>query len=166
MALVRAIARPLLASTLVFGGFDSFRNPASKAPMADKVIADLHQKLPVVSSTQQIVQLDGAVKVIAGTMLALGKFPRLSALALIASLVPTTIAGHRPWEHEDPAAKKMHTLQLLKNASMTGGLMLAAVDTSGKPSVGWRTRRALRQAGSAISDTASQIGDKASEITS
>lgn len=157
MALVRAIARPLLASTLVYGGFDAFRNPASKTPSADKLIGDLPDKLPVVSNTQQIVQIDGAVKVIAGTMLALGKLPRLSALALIASLVPTTLAGHRPWDAKDPAAKQAHTLHLLKNASMTGGLLLAAVDTSGKPSVGWRARRALRHAGETISDKASEI---------
>lgn len=157
MALVRAIARPLLASTLVYGGFDAFRNPASKTPAADKLIGDLPDKLPMVSTTQQLVQIDGAVKVIAGTMLALGKLPRLSALALIASLVPTTLAGHRPWETQDAAAKKAHTLHLLKNASMTGGLLLAAVDTSGKPSVGWRARRALRHAGGSISDKAAQI---------
>lgn len=157
MALVRAIARPLLASTLVYGGFDAFRNPATKTPAADKLIGELPEKLPVVSNTQQIVQLDGAVKVIAGTMLALGKFPRLSAVALIASLVPTTLAGHRPWDTEDPAAKKAHTLHMLKNASMTGGLLLAAVDTHAKPSIGWRARRALRHAGETISDKAAQV---------
>ena len=157
MALVRAIARPLLASTLIYGGFDAFRNPASKTPAAEKLVGDLPAKLPVVSNTEQLVQVDGAVKVIAGTMLALGKLPRLSALALIASLVPTTLAGHRPWDTEDPAAKKAHTLHLLKNASMTGGLLLAAVDTAGKPSVGWRARRALRHAGETISDTAAQV---------
>ena len=36
-------------------------------------------------------------------MLALGIWPRLAALGLIGSIVPTTAAGHRFWEEETPA---------------------------------------------------------------
>jgi hypothetical protein len=75
-------------------------------------------------------------------MLALGKFPRLSALALAASLVPTTFAGHRFWEETDPTRRSAQQLHFLKNAGMLGGLILASVDTEGRPSLVWRARRA------------------------
>ncbi len=36
----------------------------------------------------------------------------------------------------------MQRIHFFKNASMLGGLLLAAVDTEGKPGVAWRARRA------------------------
>jgi hypothetical protein len=35
-------------------------------------------------------------------------------------------------------------VQFFKNVSMMGGLLLAGVDTEGKPGVAWRARRAAR----------------------
>jgi uncharacterized membrane protein YphA (DoxX/SURF4 family) len=70
-----------------------------------------------------LVQVNGAVQVGAGVLLALGVLPRLSALALAASLVPTTAAGHRFWEEAEPAARAQQTIHFLKNAAMLGGLL-------------------------------------------
>jgi uncharacterized membrane protein YphA (DoxX/SURF4 family) len=70
------------------------------------------------------VQFIGVVQVVAGTALALGVLPRLSALALAGSLVPTTLAGHRFWEARDDAARSQQTIQFLKNAAMMGGLLM------------------------------------------
>lgn len=165
MALVRAIARPLLASTFVMGGVDAVRNPDGKAPAADRIVGGVSEKLPMVSSTRQLVQLDGAVKVVAGTMLALGKLPRMSALALAASLVPTTVAGHRFWEKEDPAARTADRLHFAKNASMLGGLLLAVVDTHGTPSLAWRARKAAAAAANSVQGAAHTVGDKVSDLT-
>lgn len=144
MALVRRIARPLLASIFVYGGIDAVRNPGSKVPSAEKLGGGLPAQLPGVWNTEQLVRLDGAAKVVGGVALGLGKFPRLAALGLIASLVPTTVAGHRFWEETDPAKRKMQLLQFIKNASILGGVLLAAVDTEGRPSLGWRARRLAR----------------------
>lgn len=146
MAIVRALARPLLASMFLVGGLDAVRHPDPKVPAAEKVAGELTDQLPGVSSTRQLVQLDGAVKVTAGSLLALGRLPRLSAAALAASLVPTTLAGHRFWTETDPAKKSAQQIHFFKNLSMMGGLILAAVDTSGKPSWGWRARHAVEAA--------------------
>ena len=56
--------------------------------------------------------------------------------------MPTTAAGHRFWEEKDPQRKAQQRVHFFKNASMLGGLLLAAVDTEGKPGVAWRARRA------------------------
>jgi putative oxidoreductase len=93
------------------------------------------------------VRLNGAVQMAAGTLLALGRFPRLSALALAATLVPTTAAGHRFWEAEEDADRTQQRIHFLKNLSMFGGLLITAADTSGQPSLAWRTRHGARAAG-------------------
>jgi putative oxidoreductase len=95
------------------------------------------------------VKINAGVHVGAGTLLALGKFPRFSALALAISLVPTTFAGHRFWEHDDPQEKFGQTSNFLKNTSMLGGLLLAVVDTEGKPSMGWRAKKTAGAAAAA-----------------
>jgi uncharacterized membrane protein YphA (DoxX/SURF4 family) len=164
MALVRRIARPLLASIFVYAGWDAFKNPAGKAPAAEKLLGDAALQLPGINSTEQLVRADGALKVGAGVLLALGRFPRLSALALGASLIPTTVAGHRFWEISDPQQKRIQALQFAKNASILGGLILAAVDTEGKPSMGWRTRRAARRLAESASETVHAVGDRAHAV--
>ena len=58
---------------------------------------------------------------------------------------PDDLAGHAFWEKSDPAEKAADQQQFLKNLSILGGLVLAAVDTEGKPSLGWRGRRAARK---------------------
>ncbi|MEP6598227.1 MAG: DoxX family protein [Actinomycetota bacterium] len=142
MPLIRALARPLLASTFLVGGVETLRNPEPKIPKAAKVVGDLHEKLPALSNTKQVVQADAALKVVAGGMLALGKFPRISSLALAASLAPTTIAGHRFWEEKDPGVRQSQLFHFFKNVSLLGGLIIAAVDTEGRPSLGYRAKRA------------------------
>jgi len=151
--LVRRIARPLLASTFVFGGIDTLRNPQSRVagaqPVVDRITEQADKQLPVQvpRDVEQWVKIDAAVKVGAGTLFSLGKLPRLSALTLAASIVPTTLAGHRFWE-ADGSAKQGQLIHFLKNLGLLGGLLLAAVDTEGKPSVGYRARRAAKKAAS------------------
>jgi uncharacterized membrane protein YphA (DoxX/SURF4 family) len=126
MSISSLVARPLLAGMFVHGGLDSFRNPAAKVPRAERVAPELAGLVGIDADTEQLVQFNGAVQVVAGVTLALGIFPRISALALAASLVPTTLAGHRFWEQEDEAARAQQTIQFLKNAAMLGGLLLVA----------------------------------------
>lgn len=152
MAIIRSIARPLLAGVFVYGGIDALRHPEAKAPAADTVVSGLVEKIDQLASTEQVVKIDAGVKIVAGSMLALGKFPRVAALALAGSLVPTTVAGHPFWAEKDPAKKAQQRLHFLKNASMLGGVMLAAVDTEGKPSVAWRLRRAPKAVKRTMSD--------------
>lgn len=146
--LVRRIARPLLASSFIYGGIDTLRHPGSRVPGARPVVEQIadaaDRQLPVQlpRDVEQWVRVDAAVKVAAGSLFALGKLPRLSAVAMSASIVPTTLAGHRFWEHDDPKERFGQLSNFLKNAGLLGGLLIAAVDTEGKPSVGWRAKRA------------------------
>lgn len=153
--LVRRIARPLLASSFVYGGIDTLRNPQSRVPGAKPIVdqitdqADKQLPVQVPRDVEQYVKVNAGAQVAAGSLLALGRLPRLSALVLSASLVPTTLAGHRFWEHDDPQERFGQTAHFVKNLSMLGGLLIAAVDTEGRPSVGYLARRAARRAGQA-----------------
>jgi uncharacterized membrane protein YphA (DoxX/SURF4 family) len=130
MDLVRAIARPMLGAIFVYSGFDAVQKPEGKAPTAAPVVDPLIEGLALLGDTALWVRVNGAVQVVAGSALASGRFPRLAALTLAASLVPTTFAGHRFWEETDPAVRTRQRIQFLKNMSMLGGLLLAAEDAN------------------------------------
>ena len=147
MPLLRAVARPLLASIFVVQGFETFRRPERASARAEPVVRPLAERLPFVpDETEQAVRISGAVQVVAGSLLALGRWPRLSALALAATLVPTTLAGHRFWEAEKGQERLQQRIHFLKNASMLGGLLIATADTAGNPSLAWRGRHAAHTA--------------------
>jgi uncharacterized membrane protein YphA (DoxX/SURF4 family) len=149
MSIVRRIARPLLASVFVVGGLDALRHPgprtAKAAAFADKVAAPLG--LP--EDPELLVRANGAAMVAGGGLLGLGRFPRLAAAVLSASIVPTTVAGHAFWNETDPVVRKQQRTQFLKNLGLLGGLLLATVDTEGKPGLAYRAGMASNAAGRA-----------------
>ena len=167
--LVRRIARPLLAAPFIYGGISTLRKPQDRVPGAAPVVekiaeaADAQLPVQVPRDVQQWVQADAAVKVAAGSLFALNKFPRLTALVLSASIVPTTLAGHRFWEHEDPTERFGQISNFLKNTGLLGGLLLAAVDTEGKPSVGYRARRSAKAAAVATEKSFEQASKRAAK---
>lgn len=138
----------MLASTFVASGLDAVRNPGPKVPMAKGVASTVAAQLPGLPehNVELLIRLNGGVQMGAGALLAFGRLPRLAALTLAASLVPTTAAGHRFWEYHDPAQRQQQQIHFLKNMSMLGGLLLAAVDTEGRPGLGWRARHAAEHA--------------------
>jgi len=137
----------MLASIFVVQGFGTMLHPERVAPRADPVVQPLAELVPgVLDSTEDAVRLNGAVQFAAGSMLALGILPRLSAMAIAATLVPTTVAGHRFWEAEDDKERAQQRIQFMKNLAIFGGLLITAADTAGRPSLAWRSRHAVRSA--------------------
>jgi uncharacterized membrane protein YphA (DoxX/SURF4 family) len=155
--LIRRIARPMLAAVFVAGGVDALRNPGPRVKAAAPLVAKGEQVLPdditdnIPTDPDTLVKINAAVQISGGLLLASGKLPRLASLALAGSIVPTTLAGHAFWEESDPEAKAAHRTQFLKNVGLLGGLLIAAVDTEGKPSVAWRTRASAEHAQKALS---------------
>jgi len=151
MSLVRTLARPMLASMFVMGGVEEIKNAAALAPAAksvtDKVTPLITSRMPpsvpLPTDTVGWVRFTGVVKVGAGLALATGRFPRIAALALAASLAPTTIAGHPFWQETDAEATATQRRHFFKNLSMTGGLLIAAVDI--EPSARERVELAARR---------------------
>jgi putative oxidoreductase len=164
MPVLRAIARPMLASIFAIQGFDTLLHPERKVAQAEPVVRPVADRVPAVpNSTEQAVRISGAVQVLGASLLAVGKLPRLSALAIAATLVPTTLAGHRFWEAEDDKDRAQQRIHFLKNVSMFGGLLIAAGDTAGQPSLAWRGRHAAKTARRevALAKRSSKAGAKA-----
>jgi uncharacterized membrane protein YphA (DoxX/SURF4 family) len=124
--LLTRVARPLLAAMFVAGGLDAARHPQGKLPKADAVIDPLERAVGIDADPAELVRLQGIVQVGAGVALATGTVPHLAALALAATLVPTTAAGHAFWNEVDPAQRAGQRIHFLKNVAMFGGLLLAA----------------------------------------
>lgn len=137
---MRAIARILLAGVFVQSGVDVLQHPGPRSAKA----ANLGVPEPELAT-----RANAAAMVAGGVALALGIRPRLVALLLVASLVPTTAAGHRFWEEEDDAAQAQQLVHFMKNASIVGGLLAVAADPGqGRGRARRRARRA-RRAGAA-----------------
>ena len=54
------------------------------------------------------------------------------------------------WTESDPQRKADERRAFMTDLSLLGGLIIAAVDTEGKPSLGWRGRRAARKVSEAV----------------
>lgn len=112
----------LLAGIFITGGADSFARPGGRV----KLVADAN--LPaVLPNPKTAVELNGAIMMVGGTMLALNIAPKLAAAGLIGSLLPTTMVGHAFWKMEDEAARKAQQTQFLKNLGLLGGLLLVLI---------------------------------------
>jgi gas vesicle protein len=90
------------------------------------------------------------VQIGGGLLLASGKLPRLASAALALSVVPGSLGGHTFWSESDPQRKADERRAFLTDISLIGGLIIAAVDTEGKPSLGWRGRRAAHKVSEAV----------------
>lgn len=149
MTATRLIARPLLASAFVLGGVNALRNAPDLAiqakPLADRLRPLVEKAVPQVKvpeDTATLVRINAAAQILAAVTLARGRAPRLSSTVLAASLLPSTVAGHPFWDETDPQSKVEQRIHFFKNLSMLGGLLLASVDTEGRPGVAWRARHA------------------------
>src|SRR5215216_6885366 len=151
MTLLRAVPRAMLASYFVASGIRAIRDPEALVPvaepLADRVVPLVKQYAPeqvaavVPENTVTLLRAFGVAQVLGGAALATGKGRRLGALLLAGTLVPSTIAKHPFWTVQDPEARAQDRNHFLKNVSLLGGVLLAAQDTEGKPSLAWRAQR-------------------------
>ncbi|MGW5725438.1 DoxX family protein [Nocardia beijingensis] len=154
--LLRRLARPLLATAFVVDGVDTLRHPDERVKSANALLERGHRQLPeeiaakLPSNPSTVVQVNAFAQVGGGVLLALGKAPRLAALVLAATVVPAAVTEQDFWNEQDPARKSAKRTAFLKDLGLLGGLMITAADTEGKPSLGWRGRRAARDAAAAV----------------
>jgi uncharacterized membrane protein YphA (DoxX/SURF4 family) len=151
MTAIRLIARPMLASVFFVGAASALKNAPNLAPKASRVtekVVPLVQRampgVPIPTDPVTLVRGNAVVQLAAAAALATGRAPRLSSTVLAVSMLPTTVSGHPFWREDDPAARKANRLNFFKGISIAGGLLIAGVDTEGKPGLAWRARRATR----------------------
>jgi uncharacterized membrane protein YphA (DoxX/SURF4 family) len=128
----------MLAAMFVVGGLDQLKHPSAKADTARPLVEKLAPAVGLPDDTELLVRANGAAMVGAGALLALGRLPRIASTVLAATLVPTTVAAHSFWNEQDPKVRAQQRTQFLKNLGLLGGLLLAAVDTEGRPGLAYR----------------------------
>ena len=154
--LIRRIARPLLSAVFIGQGVETLRNPTVTLEATEPTIAAL-RTLPeplgdkVPSNPETAARINAAVQVGGGLLLATGKLPRIASAALAFTVIPGSLGAHLFWNESDPERKAQKRRDLLTDLSLLGGLIIAAADTAGKPSLGWRSRQAAGRISEAVS---------------
>lgn len=146
----------MLAVAFVGQGVEALRSPKPAADAARPALEGL-QKLPepvgsnVPSNAETVARVTAAVQIGGGLLLATGKVPRLASAALAATVIPANLGAHMFWNEVDPERKAAKRRDFLTDISLLGGLIIASADTAGKPSLGWRGRRAARRLSESVS---------------
>ena len=121
MSVIRFLARPMLASSFVITGLDKLKNADDTARQLSPVLRRASESLPFQTDEKVLARVIG----FAATVLAL-----TSAL--------NTYVEWRSADISTKEGRNARRAQLLKNISLTGGVLLASVDTAGRPSLAWR----------------------------
>ncbi len=132
------------------------RNPKPAADAAAPAVDGL-RALPdpigssIPSDPQTFAQITAAAQISGGLLLATGKAPRVASAALALTVLPANLGAHMFWSESDPQRKAEKRQAFLSDLSLLGGLMIASADTAGKPSLGWRGRRAAERLSERVS---------------
>ena len=166
MTISRRLARPLLASSFIVGGALAVSKPQLFAddvrPLKKKVAAQVQEAdtdVPVPDDATQDVRIWGAVHIVGGLALATDRAPRLSAAVLAATMVPTIAGTHRFWE-KSGSERARDGVHFAKDTSILGGLLIAALDKEGKPSLGYRAGKAAKTARREAKHAAAHAGQE------
>ena len=163
MTIVRRVARPLLAAPLIQSGVEVARHPGPRAEAAKPVLNQVAGPLRLPNDPVMVVRAAGAVTAAAGSLLAIGRLPRLSALAIVAT-APVVQPVEPFWKEKDPALRREKQATFVKTLGLIGGALLATVDTEGKPSVAYRGRKARKAAASALHDVRDEAAESVTTV--
>ena len=148
MNVLRAFARPMLAASFVLDGVDALTRPARHVERFEKV-SPLLEKVglpPVLTSdARMLTRACGAVSVAAGLGLATSRAPRTCAAVLAGLNIPLTLVNNPVWAVKGKEARKAALSGLARGGAVGAGLLLAAVDREGRPSLTWRGANRQRQ---------------------
>ena len=134
MSPIRFLARPMLAAGYISNGVDRLRRPKAAAASIGPLLNMARKRIDVPIDAPTLARATGAAQVAAGSLLAIGRFPRVSATILVGTYLLDTvgerIAADKTTSKDD---KRARTERTLIRTSMLGGALLASVDTAGKP---------------------------------
>lgn len=154
MNLIRVAGRWMLASYFIVLGTKSVLKPAPLVADADPLVAKfapLAKSLApqrfsglVPENTSTFIRIDGAMQVLGGIGLATGLGRRFGAVLISAAMVPHVVAS---LPHRGDSAEQLTESrnQLLRNAALLGGALIATQDLQGNPSLAWRADQERKQ---------------------
>jgi uncharacterized membrane protein YphA (DoxX/SURF4 family) len=146
----------MLSAVFIGQGVDSLLNPKTAAQAAAPALDGL-RTLPdpvgskVPSDPETFAKINAGVQIAGGLLLAAGRAPRFASAALAFTVIPANLGAHMFWTESDPERKAEQRRAFLTDVSLLGGLIIASADTAGKPSLGWRGRRAAERLSERVS---------------
>jgi len=142
--MIRALARPMLASWFVYRGVRDALDPQQRAAQAEPVVRPLLDQAGAADlSTADAIRMHGVATAAAAATLALSRTPRTAGVALT-GLAAVSAAVYAPfWRLPEGPEREAVRDEFVKNLSLVGGAMLAA--TAGH-SAGHVKRKKARKA--------------------
>lgn len=159
MSIVRAFARPMLASSFILSGLDRLRHVDQTAKQLSPVLSPLSAALPVAASEKTLARALAGTQIGAGVLLATGKFARPAAVVLALTAGLNAVAEYRSADTATKETRTHRRNQLTKNIGLVGGALLASVDTAGRPGLAWRAEK-LVESGKKTAKTQLKNADK------
>ncbi|MBT1003079.1 DoxX family protein [Paenarthrobacter sp. DKR-5] len=138
MTVIRSLARPMLASSFIVAGADRLRKADETVAQLSPVLRRAADALPFPTNEKMLARVIGGTQIGAGALLSIGKFSRLSSCLLALTSALNTFVEYRSADITTKEGREHRRNQLLKNVALTGGVLLAAVDTAGRPGLAWR----------------------------
>jgi uncharacterized membrane protein YphA (DoxX/SURF4 family) len=154
----------MLSAVFIGQGVEALLNPKPAAQAAQPTVDGL-QALPdqvssnIPADAETFAQINAAVQIGGGVLLAAGRLPRLASAALALTVIPGNLGTHMFWTETDPERKAEKRRAFLGDVSLLGGLIIASADTAGKPSLGWRGRRAAERLSERVSGSSDTLLD-------
>ncbi|MGP9844285.1 hypothetical protein [Brachybacterium sp. 107] len=145
MALVRRIARPLLAAPFIVEGVRTVMRPEREIDVYPQAFDAFDSTLAKTSApnfldARTVVRAAGAVAAGAGVLYATNRYPRAAAAALLMTTSVGWAGRKKVWELR--GEERMEEIQsILTDAGLLGGVLLAVVDHDGRPSHGYQVNQ-------------------------
>ena len=169
MTIVRTLARPLLAAGFVAAGVERLRNADQTAEQLAPALTRLGKAVPsaagLADNPVAVARVLGAAQLGAAAMLGAGKFSRLAGLVLAATAGVNTLVDYRNGDAVTAEGRRERRTQLLKNLSLIGGVLLAAVDTNGRPGLAWRAEHLVSDTQRSVRAMGKDAGRRSRKVT-
>ena len=139
--MLRRPARLLLGATFIAAGVEALRESDRRRQQARALSGSLGLGDPAT-----VTKSVAGTQIGAGLLLATGRLPRLSALALALTVVPDAATGHAFWAEQDKQHRQVQRGLFVRDLGLLGGLLVSVADTGGRESVPHRAARTAKQA--------------------
>jgi len=142
--MLRHLARLLLGAAYVQQGIDQLRHPEGAADAARPYVHRAAAATPLPDDPALVVRAGGAALVAGGLGLATNTAPRVAAALIALVALPVALLRH--------PVTGLATLRgpegtrLLSELGLFGGVLLAVLDTEGRPGLAWRARHGSERA--------------------
>jgi uncharacterized membrane protein YphA (DoxX/SURF4 family) len=117
----RGLGRLLLGGFFIYNGINHFKNRHAMAEYA---------RLKHVQSPDLAVLASGALALLGGISILLGRQPKIGAAMVAMFLVGVTPRMHAFWEVDDEQQRTMELVQFSKNLALLGGVSFAAASAA------------------------------------